>query len=72
MNIIKKAQFSSVIILIFLFNSAYAEEPAVNSVLANVNGQEITLGEIIMAVSNLPEEYDNVNDKQLEFDFEYE
>ena len=48
------------ITLIFLSTQVVSEEPSSETVLAEVNGKNITLGHIIAAVAKLPTEYNNL------------
>lgn len=44
---------------------AWAEEPSADMVVASVNGQEITLGHMIVMASQLPEQYQALPDDVL-------
>ena len=47
-------------ILLFIGSTASSEETSANTVLAEVNGKNITLGHIIAAVARLPQEYNDL------------
>jgi peptidyl-prolyl cis-trans isomerase C len=47
-------------ILLFIGSNASSEENSANTVLAEVNGRNITLGHIIAAVARLPQEYNEL------------
>ena len=65
MNKITKRQVFGIMMLIFFFNNLHAEETKVDMVVATVNSQEITLGDVIVAVGKLPKDYDSVDNKYL-------
>jgi peptidyl-prolyl cis-trans isomerase C len=65
MNISIKIKMLTTFILIYSSMNVYAEQNETETVLATVNGKNITLGHIINAVTGLPPEYQNLEDDYL-------
>lgn len=52
-----RTQLFAITLALFGANAAYAEDPALNTVIATVDGVEITFGQMLVTRAELPEQY---------------